>query len=150
MRSFISPLFQLCILGAAVVAVWLVTVRELRASTSLSSTWIAVAVAPSVIHLALFYSLAVHMHHSLGAWPTSIGEQGFSQSLLVHADIATKCFACLIAATVFLWPIAFLLSFFLRSCRKCAAYLGVYFLTCIVTIGFMLLASSRYLNRWRD
>ena len=34
---------------------------------------LTIAVLPGVALVALFYSLAIHMHHALGGWPTSIG-----------------------------------------------------------------------------
>src|SRR5262245_50988102 len=41
-------------------------------------TGFAIAALPGILMLALFYSLVIHMHQSLGRWPTSIGENGFS------------------------------------------------------------------------
>ena len=49
---------------------------------------LAVAVLPALLMLALFYSLAIHLHHHLGAWPSSIGDRDFPQSLVTHERIA--------------------------------------------------------------
>ena len=62
-----------------------------------TSTWahmngrraVVIAVLPGLVALGLFYSLAIHMYESLGAWPVSIGEAGFPLSLIIHAAIAT-------------------------------------------------------------
>ena len=40
---------------------------------------IIISLLPSIIMLAFFYSLAIHMHSALGGWPKSIGERGFPQ-----------------------------------------------------------------------
>jgi hypothetical protein len=48
----------------------------------LSRTGIIFSGSPSFIMLVLFYSLAVHMHRSLGEWPASIGERGFPAALI--------------------------------------------------------------------
>ena len=100
--------------------------------------------------LGLFYALAWHMHASLGAWPTSIGERGFSPALLTHSQIATSCFSMLLLASMFAWPVAFILCSFVRPWRRWTAYLSVYFLSVGSCIGLMLLAPARFLYWWWD
>ena len=57
-----------------------------------SRTRITIAALPGLVMLALFYSLALHMHQSLGGWPTSIGERGFPPALVVHSAITVNVF----------------------------------------------------------
>jgi multisubunit Na+/H+ antiporter MnhB subunit len=74
-----------------------------------SSVAVVAVVSPALVMLGLFYSLAAHMHQSLGAWPSSIGERGFPESLITHAYIATNYFAILLFVSIFAWPVVFLL-----------------------------------------
>ena len=53
---------------------------------------LAAAILPALLMLALFYSLAIHLHHYLGAWPTSIGDRDFPQALRTHEWIAESYF----------------------------------------------------------
>src|SRR6185295_6957138 len=62
---------------------------------STSRTGITISALLGVLMLALFYSLALHMHQSLGGWPTSIGERGFSPALVAHSWIAMNVFILL-------------------------------------------------------
>jgi hypothetical protein len=63
------------------------------------------AVVPGLIFLLLFYSLALHMHNSLGAWPERIGNHGFSPALNMHAEIALNYFSWFFLFAIFAWPI---------------------------------------------
>ncbi len=109
-----------------------------------------IAVLPALAMLGLFYSLAIHMHQSLGGWPTSTGESGFPSPLITHADIATSCFANLLLVSMFAWPIAVALCAFVRRWRGGIFYLGVYALSCLICFGGMLLAPSGFLYWWWD
>ena len=111
---------------------------------------VAAAVLPALLMLALFYSLAVHMHQSLGAWPASIGERGFPAGLITHGSIATNYFTILLLVSTFAWPATFLLCLLIRRWRVCIYYLGVYAFACLVCFGAMLLAPSQFLNWWWD
>ena len=150
MSAGIYPPLLLAILLFAVVVVSCITYRQMRSSTALSAVWFAVALAPSVVQLVLFYSLAIHMRHSLGRWPTSIGGHGFSPGLLAHANVAVTYWECFILATVIAWPIAYILCLVISSWRQWSMYLGAYFLSCIPCIGIMLLAPGSFLNWWWD
>jgi hypothetical protein len=111
---------------------------------------VILAALPALLMCLLFYSLALHMRHSLGAWPTSIGEHGFPPSLLTHASIATNCFEALIIGSIAVWPVAFLLCLVIRRWRVGIYYLGIYASACLVCVGAMLLAPSPFLNWWMD
>ncbi len=80
----------------------------------LSRTATAVSAAPSVLLLALFYSLAFHMRQALGAWPNSIGEQGFPHLLVIHAGITADYFTFILLSSVFAVPAAIFLCLVVR------------------------------------
>ena len=108
------------------------------------------ASAPSLLALGLFYSLAIHMHQSLGAWPQSIGEAGFSDGLVAHVHAAISCFYSVLQATLFLWPVAFVVCLLVRPWRRGTFYLGVHVLAFALCYGLMQLAPSPFLWWWRD
>ena len=111
---------------------------------------VAAAVLPALLMLVLFYSLAIHMHRSLGGWPTSIGEGGFPAALIAHGSVAANYFMILVLVSIFAWPVAFLMCWLIRRWRVCVYYLGIYALSCLACFGAMLLAPSQFLNWWWD
>jgi hypothetical protein len=111
---------------------------------------VVIAVLPAFLMLTLFFSLAIHMHHRLGGWPSSIGEGGFPARLVAHAHAAMNFFSALCLVSIFVWPVAFLLCLFVRGWRGVLFYLGVYALCCCLCFGAMLLAPSQFLNWWWD
>jgi len=108
------------------------------------------AALPALLCLALFYSLAAHMHQSLGAWPTSIGERGFPPALAAHASAANAYFMALILLNLSVWPVAYLLCALIRRWRASLYYLGVHMLACLLCLGLMLLAPGPFLYWWWD
>jgi hypothetical protein len=72
------------------------------------TTGIVVSALPSFLTFGLFYSLAVHMRQSLGAWLSSIGECGFPPLLVTHAAVTVNFFRR---------PIA--IHHFYRTCGYC-------------------------------
>jgi len=144
------PLFLLILILAGVLGLGAV-VAGFRLRPAAPSRGITlVAVLPGLAMLGLFYSLAVHMHQSLGGWPTSIGEHGFPSPLVTHAGIATGFFTVLLLASVFAWPIALVVCALVRRWRGGIFYLGVYALSCLVCFIAMLLAPSQFLYWWWD
>jgi hypothetical protein len=111
---------------------------------------LAVAVLPPLVMLALFYSLAIHLHHHLGAWPTSIGDRDFPQPLITHERIAESYFMILLLLSVSVWPIAYIICIVVRRWRVCLYYLGVYALAFLVCFGATLLAPSPFWDWWLD
>jgi len=100
--------------------------------------------------LALFYSLALHMHQSLGGWPTSIGERGFPPALVVHSAITVNFFIVLFLS-FFVLPIPILVCLFVERWRRFAIYFAVYagaFLLCFALTQFA--APAQFLYWWRD
>jgi hypothetical protein len=100
--------------------------------------------------LALYYSLAVHMHQSLGGWPTSIGERGFPSALVLHAAI-TVDFCEALFASLLLLPVPMLVCLLVERWRRYAVYLAAYagfFILCFVIT--YVAAPAQFLNWWAD
>jgi hypothetical protein len=115
-----------------------------------SRTGIIVSAAPGFLALGLFYSLAIHMHQSLGKWPTSIGERGFPPALLTHATVATTYFWVSILLSVFILPVAILVCLFVSRWRHLVHYFALYAFVFIVSIVLMQFAPEPFLYWWRD
>jgi hypothetical protein len=144
------PLFLLVLIAAGVLgAAVLVAGHRVRpAAPSRGITLIAVL--PALAMLGLFCSLAIHMHQSLGAWPTTIGTRGFPSALITHADLALQCFGILFLVSMVAWPVACALCIFIRRWRGALFHLGVYSISCSVCFAAMLLAPSPFLYWWWD
>jgi len=115
-----------------------------------SRTGITIAALPGVVMLALFYSLAIHMHQSLGGWPTSIGERGFPPALVTHSAVTAHVFTALFLS-LFISPIPILACLLVERWRRFAVYFAVYagvFLLCFVVTQFA--APAQFLYWWRD
>jgi hypothetical protein len=90
-----------------------------------SRTGIVASVLPGFLMLVLFYSLAIHMRLSLGMWPNSIGENGFSRGLLTHTQITVIYFEILILMTIFSLPVAILACLLIPEWRRIVPYLAL-------------------------
>jgi hypothetical protein len=115
-----------------------------------SRTGIVLSALPGLLLLALFYSLALHMHGSLGAWPTSIGDRGFPPLLLAHESVAGVLFGALLLFTCFIAPVALLVCGVVQRWRACVPYVAVCALVFLVYWGLMQLAPGPFLYWWRD
>jgi len=115
-----------------------------------SRTGIIVSALPSAIMLALFYSLAVHMHHSLGAWPTSIGNRGFPAALVTHEQVTWSYFSALLLFSLFVLPVGILVCLFVARWRRLVPYFALYGLLYLVCWGLILLAPASFLSWWWD
>ncbi|MDA0668109.1 MAG: hypothetical protein O3A50_10075 [Planctomycetota bacterium] len=115
-----------------------------------SRTGIVVSALPGLLALALFYSLAVHMHRSLGGWPAGIGEAGFPPALLTHATIATTYFWVSVVLSIFILPAAILVCLLVSRWRHLAPYFALYALVFVVSIALMQLAPEPFLYWWWD
>jgi hypothetical protein len=100
-----------------------------------SRTGVLVSALPGAAMLALFYSLAVHMRYSLGAWPTSIGHRGFPSGLITHGQWAWNFCGILMLASLWLVPIAILVCLLVRSWRRFTIYFGIYALPLRCLLG---------------
>lgn len=115
-----------------------------------SRSGIVAAVLPSFILLALFYSLAIHMYWSLGSWPTSIGEQGFPASLILHANLALYFFTALLWLGMFVLPVAIVVCLLRARWRRYVHFLALYALSFGICWGVMQLAPAQFLDWWWD
>lgn len=143
----ILHLFVLClgVLGVAGV------VTGMRLQPAGHSRVIGLGAAlPALGMLGLFYSLAIHMHRSLGEWPHSIGTNGFSTALSNHASVAVQYFGHLLLFSLFIFPVAFALCVGIPKWRGALFYLGVYALAWLLCFGIMMLAPSPFLYWWWD
>lgn len=140
----------LLMLAAGILGLVAIGVALRLGAGKYSRAFAVVAALPALTMLGLFYSLAIHMHRSLGRWPSSIGMDGFPASLTIHANIAAGYFSILLLVGIFVWPVVFLLCLFVRRWRRCLYYLGVYALACFVCFGAMLLGPSPFLYWWWD
>jgi hypothetical protein len=123
---------------------------ELPSRMSVSRTGLAVSAAPSILMLALFYSLAFHMYQSLGTWPNSIGESGFSSALVRHANLTMYVYIGLFLFTIFGLPVAILVSLVRPRWRHLTRYLTAYALGFALCWAIMQLAPDPFLCWWRD
>jgi len=109
-----------------------------------------VAVLPSLVALALYYSLAVHMYLSLGRWPDSIGDEGFSAALSLHAKTQFWCTIVLVMTSVCLWPLAMVACAAIPKTRRLIPYLAIFAVALVACYGLMQLAPKPFLNWWLD
>jgi len=116
----------------------------------ISRTGIIASALPGLLAVGLFYSLAIHMYRSLGKWPSSIGEAGFSPALLAHATIATGYFWILLPLSILTLPIATLVCLLVSRWRPLVPYFVLYAAVFAICIGIMQLAPDAFLYWWRD
>src|SRR5260370_18525160 len=116
----------------------------------ISSSWIIAASAPSLLLLTSFYSLAVHMHRSLGSWPAFIGTNGFPRLLVAHAGITSDLFGVLLLSSVFLAPAVIAVCLATPRWRRNAGYFLLFVIMFFVCWGLMQLAPGQFLDWWRD
>lgn len=108
-----------------------------------------IAASPGLVMLVLFYTLAAHMFAALGNWPSSIGERGFPQPLVIHARVANILFLVLFASCLML-PFAMLVCVSVKRWQNFAKYLLAYFASCMACLVLMLFANSKFLYWWWD
>ena len=100
--------------------------------------------------VGLFYSLALHMHRRLGGWPERIGDAGFPDDLVVHANIAQCAFGALLFGTLLVLPLAFVFCACVPGTRSSLRYLGIYGLLSVVALGITQLAPAPFVYWWWD
>jgi hypothetical protein len=108
------------------------------------------AALPGLTGLLLFYSLAIHMHLSLGGWPTSIGEYGFPRALIVHSAVTIDLFGALFLS-LFLFPIPILVCLLVERWRQFAVYFAVCATACLLCLALAQFAApAQFLYWWND
>jgi hypothetical protein len=117
---------------------------------STSRKGIVIAALPGIAMLLLFYSLAFHMHQSLGGWPSSIGERGFPKALVIHSTVASDLFSVLVLS-LFILPIPILVCLLVERWQRLVPYIAAYagaILLCFILSQFA--APEQFLYWWRD
>lgn len=100
--------------------------------------------------LAIFYSMAAHMYFSLGHWPQSIGNNGFSPALLLHSEAQYWLIKVVGHLSIYVWPVAVIAAALTAKTRRLLPYLGIYALAVLICWGLMYLAPRRFLYWWFD
>ena len=109
-----------------------------------------ISILPYLLALLLFYSLAVHMHQSLGGWPKSIGTNGFPAALLIHDQILSIYITCLLICTIFVVPVIILVCLLIPRWRHLVVYFVVHLVSLPLCYGLIQLAPEGYLYWWWD
>jgi hypothetical protein len=106
---------------------------------------------PALFMFALFWSLAFHMHRSLGGWTSNfeLREDGFPAPLITHAHIVEDSFTFFLLSLA-AWPLAFIVFLLVPRCRRLLAYLGLYAVSGLACVVAMALAPSQFLHWWWD
>jgi hypothetical protein len=114
------------------------------------SKGIWISIFPGLLMLVIFYTLAIHIRLSLGAWPDSIGDRGFSPFLSAHGRFAWRYCVVLTSATMAISPAGILLCLLVPRWRRCTLYFVLFGLFHLGCWGLMLLAPEPFLNWWWD
>ncbi len=150
MSSPVHPIVLIGFIGVAVVLAASAIAIYVRVPLKLTRMGVAVSLLPSLVMLVLFYSLAIHMRQSLGAWPTAIGERGFPQLLITHATITVDFFIAMLLSSISVFPVAIIVCLLVQRWRRCFPYLVLYVAMFFVCWGFMQFAPEPFLYWWRD
>ena len=105
---------------------------------------------PGAINLVLFYSLAVHMHESLGKFPEVIGDRGFPPNLKLHGDWALGYFGYLFFFSLFIWPLLVLLSAKIKGIQSFAGQVSAVGISFWVSFVLTFLAPKDFIYWWWD
>jgi len=105
---------------------------------------------PCLLWILMYYSLAMHMYQSLGAWPEVIGTQGFPAALLRHSDLTMMGFTVLFFFSLFVWPVAFAVTAWVERWRRYAARLAIYAISYSAVWLLMFVTPSEFRNWWWD
>lgn len=105
---------------------------------------------PGLLNLALFYSLAIHMHKSLGKFPEVIGYRGFSSALKSHADWAIGYFGYLFIFTFLIWPVLFVLFTKVKALSRFTGQVAAVGISFWLSFALTFLAPPEFLYWWWD
>jgi len=111
---------------------------------------LGLASLPGLLLLCLFYSLALNMYSSLGDWPVSIGNEGFSDQLVRHAELTGLYFALLLYVCTFVWPILFIICLGSQRLRRYVPVATTFAIACYLAFVGILVAPHGFLNWWLD
>lgn len=108
------------------------------------------AVLPGLLFLLLFFSLAFHMHNSLGKWPERIGNQGFSRALNTHAEVAFCYFTWFFLFAIIAWPILVGLFAVIKNARRYLSQIIALGVSFWIFVPCIFMAPSDFLYWWWD
>ena len=141
-----SSLLSWTAVGLAALVAVLVAVRHHEES---SRRALLAALAVPVGASALFFTLALHMHRSLGGWPETIGNRGFPEGLLQHESAAFTAFGILLIGLL-LSPLALLLCAAAPRLRGGLSPIATYATASIAALLLTNLAPDPFLYWWWD
>jgi hypothetical protein len=147
-----THIFPLCAFAVIGWGTYLLLRRQEDGSRLLvrgKSTMLCLLV-PGAISLVLFYSLAFHMHQSLGKFPEVIGDRVFSPSLKLHGDWALGYFGCLFFFSLFACPFLVFLSATIKGIQPFAGYVAAVGISFWISFGLTFLAPADFLYWWWD
>ena len=121
-----------------------------RSAPAHSRLAVAAAACHSLLVVGLFYSLALHMQRRLGGWPERIGDAGFPDELVVHANIAQAAFGALLLGALLVLPLGLVFCACVPAARSSLRYLGIYGCLSVGAIGITQLAPAPFLHWWWD
>jgi len=121
-----------------------------RGNKNISVYAVFAALAPSIICLVLFWSLALHMYLELGDWPLGIGYGELDGSLLFHAKVTFGYFWQVIVPGILAFTVFCALSAIFSRWRGCLIYLGLCAAGISIVNLMMFLAPSGFQNWWWD
>jgi hypothetical protein len=137
-------------LALAAAAVSAGPILGARIAPSYSRLAVAAAAFHPLLVVGLFYSLALHMHRRLGGWPERIGDAGFPDDLVAHANIAKGAFGALLLGALLVLPMALVFCACVPAARSSLRYLGIYGFLSVGAIGATQLAPAPFLCWWWD
>lgn len=146
--TVITRLLSICVPGGVMMLLPLVWIRR-REVTARVATVVLIGLHP-LLFLVSFYSLALHMHGTLGGWPETIGTTGFPDSLGLHCDMAIWAFGSLLAGGLPCAVIGVFLSAMVPRLKGYTRLLGIYLLCTGLALALMSLAPSPFLDWWWD
>jgi hypothetical protein len=112
-------------------------------------TGVIIVTLPAALMLVLIFSLIIHMHISLGRWP-SITEEGFPRELIVHARIVSNCFYVLFFSFLFL-PVPIFITLLVEKWRRFTVYTALYAVSLLLGLALFRLGAPRgFLDWWWD
>lgn len=109
-----------------------------------------IALLPSLISIALFYSLAIHMFSALGAWPTMFETIKFPAGLQFHKDLAQSWIIAWGLISFYVTPLATILCFAIRRfqwSRYFAVMAGSFWICVLFMVG---MGPKAYVEWWLD
>lgn len=92
--------------------------------TAYSRVGVALALAPALLFVLLYFSLAVHLRLGLGRWPQGIGETPGTVLFQCHESVLMHL-RTVLALSLFALPVAFFVLLWLRLGHR-LGYMAVY------------------------